>query len=166
MNKKQNQLATPTEQRQEQERQTNEALLAEDAVQTTAYLANAPDCCSGAEQLDHVLGMLGSDVMDDGIYHSEDQHPKRNDHSDPVLSLYGIYKKHGRDAFLDAAKDYSAHVRDTVEDTLAEMESRWYDGGHTMTEAEKMVDDYNHGLTALNTQQYAEPVMAQPEMRM
>lgn len=68
MNKKQNQLATPTEQRQEQERQTNEALLAEDAVQTTAYLANAPDCCSGAEQLDHVLGMLGSDVMDDGIY--------------------------------------------------------------------------------------------------
>ena len=41
MNKKQNQLATPTEQRQEQERQTNEALLAEDAVQTTAYLANA-----------------------------------------------------------------------------------------------------------------------------
>lgn len=48
MNKKQNQLATPTEQRQEQERQTNEALLAEDAVQTTAYLANAPDCCSGA----------------------------------------------------------------------------------------------------------------------
>ena len=80
MNKKQNQLATPTEQRQEQERQTNEALLAEDAVQTTAYLANAPDCCSGAEQLDHVLGMLG-------IYHSEDQHPKRNDHSDPVLSL-------------------------------------------------------------------------------
>ena len=76
MNKKQNQLATPTEQRQEQ-----------DAVQTTAYLANAPDCCSGAEQLDHVLGMLGSDVMDDGIYHSEDQHPKRNDHSDPVLSL-------------------------------------------------------------------------------
>jgi len=59
----------------------------EDAVQTTAYLANVPGCCSGAEQLDHVLGMLGSDIMDDGIYHSEDQHPKRNDHSDPVLSL-------------------------------------------------------------------------------
>ena len=59
-----------------------------------------------------------------------------------MRTLYGIYKKHGRDAFLDAAKDYSAHVRDTVEDTLAEMESRWYDGGHTMTEAEKMVDDY------------------------
>lgn len=39
---------TPTEDRQEQENETNEILLAEDAVQTTAYLANAPDCCSGA----------------------------------------------------------------------------------------------------------------------
>lgn len=67
---------TPTEERKEQENETNEILLAEDAVQTTAYLANAPDCCSGAEQLDHVLGMLGADVMDEDVYHSEDQHLK------------------------------------------------------------------------------------------
>ncbi|MBS5733239.1 MAG: hypothetical protein KHW87_00850 [Clostridiales bacterium] len=67
---------TPTEDQQKQENETTEILLAEDAVQTTAYLANAPDCCSGAEQLDHVLGMLGADVMDENVYHSEDQHPK------------------------------------------------------------------------------------------
>ena len=67
---------TPTEDRQEQENETNEILLAEDAVQTTAYLVNMPDCCSGAEQLDHVLGMLGADVMNEDVYHSEDQHPK------------------------------------------------------------------------------------------
>lgn len=67
---------TPTEARQEQENETNEILLAEDAVQTTAYLVNAPVCCSGAEQLDHVLGMLGADVMDEDVYHSEDQHPR------------------------------------------------------------------------------------------
>ena len=48
---------TPTEERKEQENENNEILLAEDAVQTTAYLANAPDCCSGAEQLGNVLGM-------------------------------------------------------------------------------------------------------------
>ena len=35
---------TPTEERKEQENENNEILLAEDAVQTTAYLANAPDC--------------------------------------------------------------------------------------------------------------------------
>ena len=73
MNKK---LNTPTEERQMQEDETNEMLLAEDAVQTTAYLANAPDCCSGAEQLDNMLGMLGADVMDEDVYHSEDEHPK------------------------------------------------------------------------------------------
>ena len=56
-----------------------------------------------------------------------------------MKSLYGIYKKHGREAFLDAAKSYSAYVGDTIEDTLAEMESRWYDGSQTMTEAEKMI---------------------------
>ena len=52
----------------------------------------------------------------------------------------------GREAFLDAAKSYSNHVRGTVEETLDEMESRWYDSAHTMTEAEKMVADYNNGL--------------------
>lgn len=60
----------------QQENETNEMLLAEDAMQTTAYLANAPDCCSGAEQLDNMLGMLGADVMDEDVYHSEDEHPK------------------------------------------------------------------------------------------
>ena len=76
MKKKSNTLVTPTEERQAQEKETNEMILAEDAVETTAYLANVPVCCSGAEQLDNVLGMLGADVMDDDIYHSEDQHLK------------------------------------------------------------------------------------------
>jgi hypothetical protein len=68
---------TPTEERQKQEEsETNEMILAEDTVQTTVYLANAPDCCSGAEQLGNVLGMLGVDVMDEDVYHTEDQHPK------------------------------------------------------------------------------------------
>ena len=46
-----------------------------------------------------------------------------------MKSVYGIYKKHGREAFLDAAEYYSSH---------------------TMTEAEKMVEDYNNGNTILN----------------
>lgn len=66
---------TPTEARQEQENETNEILLAEDAVQTTAYLVNTPECCSEAEQLGNMLGMLGADVADEDIYHSEDAHP-------------------------------------------------------------------------------------------
>jgi len=69
-------LADKQQLQKQQENETNETILAEDALQTTFYLANTPDCCSGTEQLDHVLGMLGADVMDEDVYHSEDQHPK------------------------------------------------------------------------------------------
>lgn len=62
-----------------------------------------------------------------------------------MKTLHGLYKRLGRDAFLEAAKHYSNHVHDTVEATLSEMESRWYDSAHTMTEAEKMIADYNNG---------------------
>lgn len=60
-----------------------------------------------------------------------------------MKSVYGIYKKHGREAFLAAAGTYSDHVSDTIEKTISEMESRWYDEARTMTEADKMVEDYN-----------------------
>lgn len=63
-----------------------------------------------------------------------------------MKTLFGLYKRLGRDLFLETAKHYSNHVRDTVEATLGEMESRWYDAEHTITEAEKMVEDYNNGL--------------------
>ena len=63
-----------------------------------------------------------------------------------MKTLFGLYKKLGAEAFLEAAKSYSDHVKPTVEATLSEMESRWYDRAHTITEAEKMIDDYNRGL--------------------
>ena len=66
----------PEQKEVQAEKETNEMLLAEDAAQTTAYIVGAPDCCSGAEQLDHMLGMLGADIMDEDVYHDEDEHPK------------------------------------------------------------------------------------------
>ena len=68
-----------------------------------------------------------------------------------MKSVYGIYRKHGREAFLEAAEYYSCRVHwDSIEKTIDEMESRWYDRLHTMTEAEKMVEDYNNGSTILS----------------
>lgn len=73
-----------------------------------------------------------------------------------IKSVHGIYKKHGRDAFLEAAEYYSDHVNHgSIDKTIDEMESRWYDSSHTLTEAEKMVEDYNNGLTLLNDQSLA-----------
>lgn len=74
-----------------------------------------------------------------------------------MKSVYGIYKKHGRDEFLDAASYYFCHVdHGSVENTISEMESRWYDSKHRYTEAEKMVEDYNNGFTILNDQSLAD----------
>lgn len=69
-------IPDPEKEQRQKENETNEILLAEDAVQTTAYIANAPDCCSGTEQFNNMLGMLGADVMDEDVYHDEDEHPK------------------------------------------------------------------------------------------
>lgn len=68
-----------------------------------------------------------------------------------MKSVHGIYKKHGREEFLEAAKLYSDAVNPfSIDKTIDAMESRWWDERHTMTEAEKMVSDYNNGLTVLN----------------
>ena len=59
-----------------------------------------------------------------------------------MKTLHGLYKTLGRDLFLELAKNYSDHVHDTIDATLDEMECRWFDAAHTMTEADKMVEDY------------------------
>lgn len=56
--------------------ETNRLISAEDAIETSIYLENAPDCCSGAEKLSNVLGMLGANVTDEDIYHDPDEHSK------------------------------------------------------------------------------------------
>jgi hypothetical protein len=63
-----------------------------------------------------------------------------------MKTLHGLYKTLGRDLFLELAKNYSNNVHGTIDATLWEMESRWYDKEHTITEAEKMVADYNKGV--------------------
>lgn len=80
-----------------------------------------------------------------------------------MKTLHGLYKKVGREAFLDAAKCYSSHVKDSIDATLSEMESRWYDAAHTITEAEKMVGDYNDGVSVLNE---VSVDTEQPELKM
>ena len=63
-----------------------------------------------------------------------------------MKTLQGLYRVLGRDVFLAVARNYSDNVRDCIDQTLDEMESRWFDDAQTMTEAEKMVSDYNRGM--------------------
>ena len=81
--------------------------------------------------------------------------------SGKVKSLHGVYKALGRDAFLAAAKMYSDHVQKTVEATLAEMESHWYGAEKAMTEADRMVSDFQKGYL---TRESAEELLRQENL--
>ncbi len=67
-----------------------------------------------------------------------------------IKALYGLYKLLGRESFLDKARRYTNHIKNTIEDTISEMESRWYDAAHTKSEADMMVDDYNDGKLGID----------------
>lgn len=43
-------------------------------METSIYLANAPECCSGEEKLKQMLGLLGAGMEEDDLFHDEDQH--------------------------------------------------------------------------------------------
>lgn len=66
---------TPTYPTEEKEEQVNNMITTEDLVEQAIYAATAPDCCSDGEQAQNMLGMLGANIMDDDIYHDEDEHP-------------------------------------------------------------------------------------------
>lgn len=81
--------------------------------------------------------------------------------SGKVKSLHGVYKALGRDAFLAAAKVYSNHVQKTVDATLSQMESHWYDTEKTITEADRMVSDFQMGYL---TRETAEDLLRQENL--
>lgn len=78
-----------------------------------------------------------------------------------MKTLTGLYKKYGKDEFMELAKYYTNHIRDTVEDTISEMESRWYDSKHTITEADKMIEDHNKGVSVFANQSFGDVDMGQ-----
>ena len=49
-------------------------LTAEDIAEQAEYAANAPKCCSEKERALNMLGMLGSNIADEDIYHDESDH--------------------------------------------------------------------------------------------
>lgn len=64
--------------KEEHEKKVSEVtnmITAEDLVEQAVYAANAPLCCSGVQQADNMLNMLGANIVDKGIYHTPDEHP-------------------------------------------------------------------------------------------
>ena len=58
----------------DEKQKTTDILTAEDLAEQAEYAANAPKCCSEKERALNMLGMLGSNIADEDIYHDEDEH--------------------------------------------------------------------------------------------
>lgn len=67
-------LPTAQEEHEEKVAETVDMITAEDLVEQAVYAANAPDCCSGEQQAENMLDMLGANIMDGDIYHSPEEH--------------------------------------------------------------------------------------------
>lgn len=59
----------------DEDEEVNDTITVEDLVEQAVYAAHAPACCSGSNRAGNMLQMLGANVMDESIYHEEDEHP-------------------------------------------------------------------------------------------
>ena len=55
--------------------ETNDLISTEDIVEQAFYAMNAPECCAD-KRAENMLGMLGANIIDEEIYHDEDDCPK------------------------------------------------------------------------------------------
>lgn len=58
----------------DENQKVTDILTAEDLAEQAEYAANAPKCCSEKERALNMLGMLGSNIADEDIYHDESDH--------------------------------------------------------------------------------------------
>ena len=63
--------------------ETTDMITAEDLTEQAVYAANAPDCCSAEQQAENMLGMLGANVVEPEIYHTEEEHDEVMGESEP-----------------------------------------------------------------------------------
>lgn len=62
------------DEKSDEKQKATDILTAEDIAEQADYAANAPKCCSEKERALNMLGMLGSNIADEDIYHDESEH--------------------------------------------------------------------------------------------
>lgn len=62
------------DEKSDEKQKVTDMLSAEDLAEQAEYAANTPKCCSEKERALNMLGMLGSNIADEDIYHDEYEH--------------------------------------------------------------------------------------------
>lgn len=117
---------------EKEKQETIDTITGEDVMEATAYMANAPDCCSAEEKAENMLGMLGANIIDPNIYHTEEEHEdavgeKEIDYGKEVISSieaeFAQFKtertdgKTPEDVFEDS---YDIHIVTSLKDAVCE----------------------------------------------
>ena len=76
--------------KKKKEDEVNDMITAEDLVEQAVYAANAPKCCSPSQQAENMLGMLGANIVDPSIYHTEENHPTEKEPSENEGQSFGM----------------------------------------------------------------------------
>ena len=92
----------PQEEHEKEVQETTDMLTGEDVMEVTAYMANAPDCCSAEEKAENAMSMLGASVVEPEIFHTEEEHDEVMGESEPD---YKQELKASVDAEYDCFKD-------------------------------------------------------------
>lgn len=66
---------TAEEEHEKEVDETTDMITAEDIVEQAVYAANAPECCA-EDHAENMLSMLGANIVDEDVYHDEDECPK------------------------------------------------------------------------------------------
>ena len=76
------------DERSYEKQKATDILTTEDLAEQAEYVSNAPKCCSEKERALNMLGMLGSNIADEDVYHDESEHDERTEkgHS-PELNM-------------------------------------------------------------------------------
>ena len=117
---------------EKEEQETIDTITGEDVMEATAYMANAPDCCSAEEKAENVLGMLGANIIDESIYHTEEEHAeavgeKEIDYEKEVIlsvetefAEFKVERTDGKTPEEVFDESYEIHIKTAIKDAVCE----------------------------------------------
>ena len=109
---------------EKEKQETIDTITGEDVMEATAYMANAPDCCSAEEKAENVLGMLGANIIDESIYHTEEEHAeavgeKEIDY-ETEFAEFKVERTDGKTPEEVFDESYEIHIKTAIKDAVCE----------------------------------------------
>ncbi len=102
------------------EEETLETITAEDLVEQTVYLANAPDGVTAEDKSEAMLGMLGANIVDESVYEEPDYEKEVEESLVKEFAEFKRERTEGKTAgevFDDA---YEIHVKTQLKNAVGE----------------------------------------------